>query len=73
MRPEAYGGLAHHRLANGVSDYQLHDNFLKSEVLDRSKAKYSTYLLSQTYQRPRPFTPPIPAVPRALVPSRLPY
>jgi hypothetical protein len=49
VRPEAYGGLAQHRLANGVSDYPLHDNFLKSEALGRSKAKYGTYLLSQTY------------------------
>jgi hypothetical protein len=48
VRPEAYGGLAHHRLANGVSDYPLHDNFLKSDALGRSKAKYGTYLLSQT-------------------------
>ena len=39
VRPEAYGGLAHHRLAHGVSDYPLHDNFLKSEALGRSKAK----------------------------------
>ncbi|TFV28639.1 twin-arginine translocation pathway signal protein [Bradyrhizobium frederickii] len=49
LRPEAYGGLAYHRLANGVSDYPLHDSFLKSEALNRSKAKYGTYLLSQTY------------------------
>jgi hypothetical protein len=55
VRPEAYGGLAHHRLANGVSDYPLHDNFLKSEALDRSKAKYGTYLLSQTYPDAAPF------------------
>ena len=55
VRPEAYGGLAHHRLANGVSDYPLHDNFLKSEALDRSKAKYGTYLLSQTYPEASPF------------------
>ena len=54
VRPEAYGGLAHHRLANGVSDYPLHDNFLKSEALDRSKAKYGTYLLSQTYPEASP-------------------
>jgi hypothetical protein len=37
VRPEAYAGLANHRLANGVSDYPLHDNFLKSEALGRSK------------------------------------
>ena len=55
VRPEAYGGLAQHRLANGVSDYPLHDNFLKSEALDRSKAKYGTYLLSQTYPEGAPF------------------
>jgi hypothetical protein len=55
VRPEAYGGLAHHRLANGVSDYPLHDNFLKSEALERSKAKYGTYLLSQTYPEAAPF------------------
>jgi hypothetical protein len=54
VRPEAYGGMAHHRLVNGVSDYPLHDNFLKSEALDRSKAKYGTYLLSQTYPEAAP-------------------
>jgi len=54
VRPEAYGGLAHHRLANGVSDYPLHDSFLKSEALSRSKGKYGTYLLSQTYPEAAP-------------------
>ena len=65
VRPEAYGGLAHHRLANGVSDYPLHDDFLRSEALKRSKAKYGTYLLSQTYPGVRRCTPPIPAAPRS--------
>jgi hypothetical protein len=36
--------LAHHRLANGASDYPLHDAFLRSDALGRSKAKYGTYL-----------------------------
>ena len=49
LRPEAYGGLAHHRLANGVTDYPLHDDFLRSEALGRTRAKHGTYLLSQTY------------------------
>ncbi|WP_207541168.1 phosphatase PAP2 family protein, partial [Sabulicella rubraurantiaca] len=49
LRPEAYGGLAHQRLANGVSDYPLHDDFLRSEALDRTRAKQGTYLLSQTF------------------------
>ena len=47
LRPEAYGGLAHHRLVNGVSDYPLHDDFLRSEVLGRTRAKQGTCLLSQ--------------------------
>jgi hypothetical protein len=54
VRPEAYGGLAHHRLANGVSDYPLHDSFLQSEALRRSRAKYGTHLLSQTYPTAAP-------------------
>jgi len=54
VRPEAYGGLAHHRLANGASDYPLHDAFLRSDALGRSKAKYGTYLLSQTYPEAAP-------------------
>ncbi|MGG5890944.1 hypothetical protein ACLF3G_28075 [Falsiroseomonas sp. HC035] len=47
LRPEAYGGLAHHRLVNGVSDYPLHDDFLRSEALGRTRAKQGTCLLSQ--------------------------
>jgi hypothetical protein len=54
VRPEAYGGLAHQRLANGVSDYPLHDDFLRSKALERSRAKYGTYLLSQTYPEGAP-------------------
>ncbi len=49
LRPEAYGGLAHHRLANGVSDYPVHEEFLRSEALDRTRARQGTYLLSHTY------------------------
>jgi hypothetical protein len=55
VRPEAYGGLAHQRLANGVSDYPLHDDFLRSQALERSRAKNGTYLLSQTYPEAAPF------------------
>jgi hypothetical protein len=49
LRPEAYGGLAHQRLANGVTDYPLHDDFLRSAALDRTRAKQGSYLLSQTF------------------------
>lgn len=48
LRPEAYGGLAHHRVVNGVSDYPVHDDFLRSEAAGRTKAKQGTHLLSQT-------------------------
>jgi hypothetical protein len=47
LRPEAYGGLAQHRAVNGVSDYPLHDDFLRSEALERTRAKQGTCLLSQ--------------------------
>lgn len=49
LRPEAYGGLAQQRLANGVTDYPLHDDFLRSEALNRTRAKQGSYLLSQTF------------------------
>jgi hypothetical protein len=54
LRPEAYGGLAHQRLANGVTDYPLHDDFLRSEALDRTRAKQASYLLSQTFPEGSP-------------------
>ena len=54
LRPEAYGGLAHQRLANGVADYPLHDDFLRSEALDRTRAKQGSYLLSQTFPEGSP-------------------
>ncbi|WP_204251194.1 vanadium-dependent haloperoxidase [Elioraea rosea] len=49
LRPEAYGGLAHHRLVNGVTDYPVPDAVLRSEALDRTRAKHGTLLLSQIY------------------------
>jgi type II secretory pathway pseudopilin PulG len=49
LRPEAYGGLAQQRLADGVTDYPLHADFLRSEALDRTRAKQGSYLLSQTF------------------------
>ncbi|WP_431285460.1 vanadium-dependent haloperoxidase [Humitalea sp. 24SJ18S-53] len=49
LRPEAYGGLAHQRLANGVADYPLPDAFLRAEALERTRAKQGTHLLSQIY------------------------
>jgi len=49
LRPEAYGGLVHHRLANNVSDYPIPDEMLRSEALGRTRARQGTHLLSQIY------------------------
>jgi hypothetical protein len=44
LRPEAFGGLVHNVLANGV-DYPLHDDVLGSEAVERIFQKFGTYLL----------------------------
>lgn len=49
LRPEAYGGLVHHRLVHGVSDYPIADEALRSEAVDRTRARQGTHLLSQIY------------------------
>ena len=54
LRPEAYAGLAHQRLANGVGDYPLHDDFLRSQALERTRAKHGTHLLPQVYPEAAP-------------------
>jgi len=47
LRPEAFGGLVHHVLANGA-DYPIHDDVLNSEAVDRTFQKFGTYLISAT-------------------------
>ena len=54
LRPEAYGGLAHQRLANGMADYPLHDDFLRSRALEQTRAKHGTHLLPQVYPEASP-------------------
>ncbi|KQV85540.1 twin-arginine translocation pathway signal protein [Rhizobacter sp. Root1221] len=54
LRPEAFGGLVHQRLANGVSAYPLHADALGSEAIARSFAKFGTYLLSSAYPEGAP-------------------
>jgi hypothetical protein len=74
LRPEAYGGLVHQRLINGVSDYPLPDVVLRSEALDRTRAKRGTLLLSHTYPDGAPNFPAYPggsAVPGAVVVTML--
>ena len=54
VRPEAYAGLVHHRLANGVQDYPVHEAILASQALERSRAKHGTHLLAHTYPEGAP-------------------
>lgn len=61
LRPEAFGGLAHQRLANGATEYPLHSDFLGSEALARSYRKYGTYLLAHAYPEGAPIHPAYPA------------
>jgi hypothetical protein len=61
LRPEAFGGLAHQRLANGVTEYPLHADFLSSEALARSFSKYGTYLLAHAFPEGAPIHPAYPA------------
>jgi hypothetical protein len=54
LRPEAYGGLLHQRLANGVNDYPLHAEILRSDAVERSFRKFGGYLLSSAYPEGAP-------------------
>ncbi len=54
LRPEAFGGLVHHRLANKVGEYPIHEAFLGSQALERSRAKNGTHLLSHVFPEGAP-------------------
>lgn len=54
LRPEAYGGLVHQRLANGVADYPIHAQLLESQALARAKARFGTHLLAHVYPEGAP-------------------
>src|SRR5262249_20736914 len=66
VRPEAYGGLAHHRLANGASDYPLHDAFLRAEPLGASKAECGSSLRAHTYPEAAARPPAYPGGARSI-------
>ncbi|HEY9656816.1 MAG TPA: vanadium-dependent haloperoxidase, partial [Allocoleopsis sp.] len=53
LRPEAYGGLVHHTIANRV-DYPIHSQVLNSVALSRSFSKFGTYLLPQAFPEGAP-------------------
>lgn len=54
LRPEAYAGLVHHRLANRVDDYPVHASLLGSKALELSRARHGTFLLSHVYPEGAP-------------------
>ncbi|WP_046113956.1 twin-arginine translocation pathway signal protein [Aquincola tertiaricarbonis] len=54
LRPEAFGGLVQHRLAGGVADYPIHEAFLGSQALERSRARNGSFLLPQVYPEGAP-------------------
>lgn len=53
LRPEAYGGLIHHRIVN-KADYPIHADILNSKALARSAAKFGTHLLAHVYPEGAP-------------------
>lgn len=54
LRPEAFGGLVHHRLANKIGEYPVHDAVLGSQALARSRAKHGSFLLSHVFPEGAP-------------------
>ncbi|MGG5820090.1 hypothetical protein [Falsiroseomonas sp. HW251] len=54
LRPEAYGGLVHHRVANNVAEYPVHQAVLGSRALDQSRAKFGSFLLPHAYPEGAP-------------------
>ncbi|MGK3967654.1 vanadium-dependent haloperoxidase [Sorangium sp. So ce118] len=54
LRPEAYGGLVHHRLANDARDYPLHRDILESQAVELTYDAFGSYLLPQAYPEGAP-------------------
>ncbi|HWA72365.1 MAG TPA: phosphoesterase [Polyangiaceae bacterium] len=61
LRPEAYGGLIHHRIANGRDDYPVHPDVLNSRAVARTFEKFGTYLLPQAFPEGAPLHAAYPA------------
>lgn len=54
LRPEAFAGLVHLRLAGGAREIPIHEAFLGSQALERSRAKHGTHLLGHVYPEGAP-------------------
>lgn len=61
VRPEAFGGLVHHRLPNGVHDYPIHDDLLNSSALERAASRFGTHLIPHAYPEGAPLHGSYPA------------
>ncbi|MDX1997484.1 MAG: vanadium-dependent haloperoxidase [Thermoanaerobaculia bacterium] len=56
LRPEEFGGRVHVR-KSGLAAYPLHPEVLQSEVVDRVRSKYGTYLLPLAFPEGSPTHP----------------
>lgn len=56
LRPEAFGGRVHNRLANGAN-YPIHRDALNSAALGQVFSRSGTYLLPQVYPEGSPLHP----------------
>jgi hypothetical protein len=56
LRPEALGGLIHHRLT-GAAAYPVHHEILDSGVVNSTFSRYGTYLLPQAFPEGCPTHP----------------
>lgn len=54
LRPEAFAGLVQQRLAHKASDYPIHESFLGSQALERSRARHGSYLLGHIFPEGAP-------------------
>lgn len=54
LRAEAYAGLVHHRVANKVDEYPIHAELLNAQALERSRAKFGSYLLAHVFPEGAP-------------------
>lgn len=54
LRPEAYAGLIHHRLAKTGPDYPVHDTVLGSKGLELARSRFGTHLITQVYPEGSP-------------------
>jgi membrane-associated phospholipid phosphatase len=60
LRPEAMGGLVHHRRA-GTAAYPIHADALDAQAVERTRERYGTWLLPCAYPEGSPAHPSYPA------------